>query len=406
MRIAYFLADHGIAVFGDKGASVHVQELASALCRRGHETTIFCTRRGPASPSAPFEVRKIRAPEAPPSVNEQRDTIRRTKEKRYMAAAEQLVHAFLEEHQRQPFDAIYERYSLWSAAGVEAARETGLPLVLEVNAPLLEEQAGYRELAHHAEAERLEQANFRNADVLAVVSREIGDYAKERRGSADAIQVIPNGVDPEHFHPRVTQTSLPEADGRFVIAFSGSLKQWHGVEVLMAAFRELVHRLAGMHLLVIGDGPLRDWMNGYVAGAGLESCVTFTGWRPHQEIPALLARADVAVAPYPRLDHFYFSPLKLFEYLALGKPVVASDTGQIGEILERGNTGLLVPPSDVVALADALERLWIDKGLRQRLAKAAIRRAGNFTWDRNAERIEAIYTELAGNRRSLKGSMP
>ncbi len=406
MRIAYILADHGIAVFGNKGASVHVRELADALCRRGHETTLFCTRRGPESPPTPFEVRKIRMTANPPPASEGGNAGQAAKEKRYMAAAQRLAHALLEAHRIRPFDALYERYSLWSAAGVEVARETGLPLVLEVNAPLLEEQAGYRRLIHRTEAERLERKNFEQAHALAVVSREMGDYVKRKGACTDAIRIVPNGVNPAHFHPRVTQASLPGTDGRFIVAFAGSLKVWHGIEILLAAFRELVRRLAGMHLLVIGDGPLRDWMEGYVAGAGLEGCVTFTGWRPHREIPALLARADVAVAPYPRLDHFYFSPLKLFEYLALGKPVVASDTGQIREILEEGRSGLLVPPGDALALADALEHLWVDEALRHRLATAAIRRAGHFTWNRNAERIEAIYAELTGEAQFARGKTP
>jgi len=396
MRIAYFLADHGIPVFGSKGASVHVRALANALCVLGHDVTLFCARHGTEATPAPFELIKISDAPVSPATAGDADPLaqRRLKETRYLANAELLRQVFAREHQLRPFDAIYERYSLWSAAAVRAARQFGLPAIIEVNAPLLLEQRAYRELARDTEAEIIEHEVFSQASAVVTVSAAVADYVIDHGGSAERVQVMPNGVDHALFHPARAPMRLPEASGRFVIAFSGSLKAWHGVDVLLEAFRELNRRLAGMHLLVIGDGPMREWLQGYVRGAELEGHVSFTGWRAHDEVAALLAGADVAVAPYPPLENFYFSPLKLFEYLALGMPVVASDIGQIRDVIRPGIHGLLTPPGDALALTDALEALALDESLRRRLGRAAARIGRNYSWRVNAEKVVATIESL------------
>ena len=399
MRIAYLLADHGVPVYGTKGASVHVRELAAALADRGHEVTIFCTRKGAVPDEVPFSIVKapsVSGDETVPDSDPQ--ALRRVKERRYMASADNLLRHFLQAHRQHPFDVIYERYSLWSAVGVRAARETGLPVVLDVNAPLCLEQASYRELCHAGHAKALERENFQGADRLIAVSRAVADYLLDHGAREETVTVMPNGVNTALFHPAVAPAALPEAEGRFVVAFSGSLKSWHGIDILMDAFRELVRRHAGLHLLMIGDGPLGQWLAGFAAGARLDDQVSFTGWVPHGSLPPLLARADAAVAPYPPLEDFYFSPLKLFEYLALGRPVVASAIGQITEVIEHGRNGLLVPPGDALALADALERLYLDLPLRKRLGLAAAEDAEQRGWNENARRLEAILASLRGAR--------
>lgn len=396
MRIAYFLADHGIPVFGSKGASVHVRALADALCALGHDVTLFCVKRGPDETPAPFELIKISEAPVSPATTGDADPLaqRRRKETRYLANAELLCQIFAREHQARPFDAIYERYSLWSAAAVRAARQFGLPAIIEVNAPLLLEQRAYRELAHDAEAEIIEREVFSQASAVVTVSAAVADYVIDHGGSAERVQVMPNGVDHTLFHPARAPMRIAEASGRFVIAFSGSLKAWHGVDVLLEAFRELNRRLAGMHLLVIGDGPMREWLQGYVRGAELEGHVSFTGWRPHDEVAALLAGADVAVAPYPPLENFYFSPLKLYEYLALGMPIVASDIGQIRDVIRPGIDGLLTPPGDALALTDALEALALDESLRRRIGRAAACIGRNYSWRVNAEKVVTTIESL------------
>ena len=116
--------------------------------------------------------------------------------------------------------------------------------------------------------------------------------------------------------------------------------------MLLEVFRTLLDHSLAYHLLLVGDGPLRSWTEGYIQGARLAEKVTITGWVPYDRLPRLIQRMDVAVAPYPFLENFYFSPLKLFEYMAVGKPVVASRIGQIQEVIQDAETGLLVRPGD------------------------------------------------------------
>lgn len=396
MNIAYLLADHGIPVFGDKGASIHVRDFAGALRDAGHEVTLLCAKQGPVSGEPSFVLRKIRPQAALEAPVDEEDPLapRRAKENRYMATARAMEAAVIEHHAKCPFDFIYERYSLWSDAGVRAGRRLKIPVVVEVNAPLVEEQGTYRQLAQPEKARAIETSVFREADALVTVSRAMARHVVAKGADPKRVHVVPNGVNPAQFNPKQTPHALPEAEGRLVIAFAGSLKAWHGVDLLLDAFKELTGRLTGLHLLVLGDGPMMAWLRGYARGAGLENRITFTGWLPHDQVPRHLARADVAVAPYPHLENFYFSPLKLFEYMALGKAIVASDIGQIRELIQHGETGLLVPAGDTVTLVDAIEALLLDAETRNRLGANAARASRRFTWQANAERLMEIVQPL------------
>jgi glycosyltransferase involved in cell wall biosynthesis len=386
MRIAYVCADGGIPVFGDKGAAVHVAELARAFIRTGHDLHLLCAKRRPGE--APFPVEQV-APVLPVPED------RAAKERGWIATAAAIEARLLTLYRDWPFDLIYERYALWSTAGVRAGRRLGVPVVVEVNAPLLAEQAEYRALALPDAARTIEAEVFRNADALAVVSDELIPYVTRRGADPARVHVIGNAVDTRAFHPGVAPDSDLAIDpGAFVVGFTGSLKPWHGIEVLLRAFRELRAVLPSAHLLIVGDGPRRAWVEGYAEAAGLTSAVTLAGWVPHQRLPALIARMDAATAPYPEADGHYFSPLKLYEYLAVGRPVVASRIGQCATLLEGTGAGLLVPPGDPEALAAALLDLARNPPRAARLACAAADLGRRHDWTDNARRVAAIAEQV------------
>ena len=176
----------------------------------------------------------------------------------------------------------------------------------------------------------------------------------------------------------------------------GTLKPWHDLDTLVEAFRRLRLRIPGARLLIVGDGPARESLDAKLADWDLTSAVRFAGAVPPPSVPGWLARMDVAVAPYASQAGFYFSPLKVVEYMAAGLPTVASHIGNLSDWIREGETGLLVPPGDAGALASALEYLCRDAGLRARLGAHAREQAeAHHTWDRTVARALAAAQGVA-----------
>jgi len=377
VRIAYVCADAGVPVFGTKGCSIHVQEVIRALRGRGAEIELFATNLGGRSaltlePEHIHELPTLRSDDFA------------AREQAALDANRTLLAALRREG---PFDAVYERYSLWSFAAVEYALECGIAGLLEVNAPLIEEQAQYRRLVDRASAERVAERVFGAATALIAVSEEIAAYLRCYPCVSGRVHVIPNAVNPERF-PRNVGPSCPARRGMFMVGFVGSLKLWHGLSVLTEAFETLHRSHPDTRLLLVGDGPERAGLLADLSARGLLEAALLTGTVAASEVPGLLASMDVAVAPYPHRSPFYFSPLKVYEYMAAGVPVVASRIGQLERLIDNGVTGLLCAPGDAVGLAAALERLRGDPDLRARLGGAGRAMVlDHFTWEIVATRL-------------------
>lgn len=375
LRVAYICADSGVPVYGCKGCSVHVQEVIRALGRAGASVTLFAAR-SEGTPSPGLE----HVPLHPlPCVTG--DNAKAIEQNAAMAGS--LLRGALEH--LGPFDIVYERHSLWSYAAMEYARETGIVGLLEVNAPLLEEQTRYRHLSHPALAKQTISRAFAASTTLLAVSESVAEYVNQHSEADGRVHVVPNGVDPARF-ARLGRSGTP--NDRFTVGFVGTLKPWHGLPLLLEAFAELRKRVPCANLLLVGDGPQRNELEERIERLGLTDAVSFTGAVSPQEIPQQLKCMDVTVAPYPPLEGFYFSPLKIFEYMAAGKAIVASAVGQVADILADGETALLCPPGDVRSLTGALGRLYDDPKLRQRLGrKARIIARQRHTWDQVARKI-------------------
>ncbi len=377
MRVAYVTADPGVPVFGQKGCSIHVQEVLRALVRRGAPIDLFATKRG-GTPPADLEDVRLQALPPPPKGD-------LASRERQCLAANDPLRAALEG--AGPFSFVYERYSLWSYAVMEYARGAAIPGLLEVNAPLIEEQAEHRGLLDRDGAQRVAERVFTAATTLVAVSDEVAAYLERFPAARGKVHIVPNGVNPERFPPEA-KPSLPAPDGVFTVGFVGTLKPWHGLGILLEAFALFHDHCPRTRLLMVGDGPERERLAAQASMRGLVEAVHFTGAVAPAEVPGLLASMDVAVAPYPSMPHFYFSPLKVYEYLAAGLPVVASRLGQLEKLIEPEVNGLLVAPGDVSALAAALRRLERGPALRTRLgqrARATVIR--DHTWDAVAQRI-------------------
>lgn len=379
MRVAYVCADPGIPVFGTKGASVHVQGVVTALRRAGHEVVLLCARPGGDPPPALADLPVLPLPRPAKGG----DLAAR---ERAGMEANAALHAALDA--AGPLDLVLERASLWSHAGMAWAREHGVPGVLEVNAPLPREQAAHRGLVHADAAMRTARRAAHDATAVVAVSRAVAAWVRDDLGvPAGRVHVVPNGVDPE----RVAGVR-PEPGRPFTVGFVGTLKPWHGLEVLARAFALLRRRRPAARLLVVGDGPGRADLEHRLARSGQLRATTLTGAVDPAQVRDHLARMDVAVAPYPADVDMYFSPLKVVEALAAGVPVVASAIGDVPLLVRDGVTGLLVPPGDHELLAAALDHLAARPALRARLGAAG--RASARTWDDVAAEVLAAALPL------------
>ncbi|ODH00046.1 glycosyl transferase family 1 [Nostoc sp. KVJ20] len=380
MRIAYICADPGIPVFGQKGCSIHVQEVIRALQKQGSQVTLFATRIGGELPADLANVVVHQLPVIP---------------KLERAVREQVALAInpdlrLNLARFGPFDFIYERYSLWSYSAMEYAQAMGIPGLLEVNSPLITEQAQHRGLIDRQSAEEVANRVFSAATTLIAVSDAVKTYLMNYVDSSK-VHVIPNGVNPHRFSALRPATE-PET---FTVGFVGTLKPWHGLPILTEAFSLLHQRVPNAKLLIVGDGPERENLQMELAARGLDAHTQFTGAVNPDEVPQFLAAMDVAVAPYAAQSDFYFSPLKVYEYMAAGLPVVVSQIGQLADLIDPGVNGILCPPGDAIALAEALEKLWRSPTLRHSLGQAARQTViAHHTWDAIAQQILRIASPL------------
>jgi glycosyltransferase involved in cell wall biosynthesis len=364
MRIAYLCADRGIPVLGHKGASVHIRSLAAALERRGHEVLVAAsTIAGENVPPLGIVIERM-----PRDGAEATDWLTRR------------LQAW------RP-DAVLERYSLGSGPGLRAAHLLAVPFVLEVNAPLVDEAARFRSLTNIDEWRTREQDLLRASDRVIAVSNGVRDHVLASGVPRERVVVIHNGVDVTLFAAGRGNTIRRRYGlrGKPVVGFAGSLKPWHGVELLVRALAELPETV---HLLVVGDGPQRDAVEALASALKVSPRLRLTGAVPHERMPDHLAAMDVAVAPYERQLDFYFSPLKVMEYMAAGLAVVASDQGDLPDIID--DAGILVAPGDEGTLRDVLSRLLSDEARRMELGERARHRARVMSWDAVARDIENI----------------
>ncbi len=379
MRIAYVCADPGVPVFGRKGCSIHVQEVIRAFRLEGARIELFATRMG-GSPPRDFDglAHALPAPDRLPSASRERASL----------AANRALRAALASRGR--FDLVYERYSLWSHAAIDAAARQGTPALLEVNAPLIDEQATHRGLVDRENAQRVADRVFDAATALVAVSNGVAEYLVGQGVPPSRVRVISNGVDTGRFGPHVSP-AWPSGPRTFTVGFVGTLKPWHGLATLVESFHRVRRAMPEARLLVVGDGPERAGLEAQIAKRGLTGAVRLTGAVDPAEVPGWVASMDVAVAPYPPLGDFYFSPLKVYEYMAGGVPVVASRIGELSALIRDRFTGYLCAPGDAAAFAEAIIAIGRDDVLRDvmgRAARATI--CERHTWRAVARRLLAL----------------
>ncbi|HKY45896.1 MAG TPA: glycosyltransferase family 4 protein [Pyrinomonadaceae bacterium] len=300
-------------------------------------------------------------------------------------------------------DFIYQRYARFSWAGAAAAVRTKRPLFLEYNGSEVWLGTHWDRVGSLDLLERYERLNLDAAARIFVVS-DVERRNLEARGvTAEKILVNPNGVDVERFRPGVgcveARRELGLKDTQVVAGFVGTFGPWHGVEKFAEAIKSIPAEVP-VRFLLVGSGSLHTEVEKQLEAEENAGRVIFTGSVAHERVPALLDACDILVAPHVPLadgSEFFGSPTKIFEYMAMGKAIVASRLGQIGEVLTDQETALLVEPGNVRELRDAIVRLAEAAELREQLgAKAREVAEREFTWKHNAQRVLQAYQSLTG----------
>ncbi|GJL90479.1 glycosyltransferase family 4 protein [Hyphococcus sp.] len=291
-------------------------------------------------------------------------------------------------------DVLYERYNLFFHAGVWLKRKLRLPMILEVNAPLAFERAQHGKLALKTFAKNSEAAIWRAADKLLPVTNVLADHLRAAGVAEDRIEVIQNGVGGDFLRAH-DPSLIRERYGvsqKLVLGFTGFVRDWHGMDRVVRFLAD--HNKNDLYLLIVGDGPARASLEELANELGVMHQMAFTGVVQRDAVAAHVAAFDVALQP---AVVGYASPLKLFEYMAQGKAIIAPDQPNIREVLTDGADALLCASDNFEA---ALARLIDDASLRARLGAAARETlaARDYTWAGNAKRVEAIAEQLRSER--------
>lgn len=306
-------------------------------------------------------------------------------------------------HTLRPGEVLHERHNILALGGAWVRQRSKRPYILELNAdPLIELRVW--QPPNHNIWEWYINYSYRKcldtADRILAVSQPLRQHLINKwQVAPEKISVLPNGVDTNQFAPSDDQIATKESLGlndRLVVVFVGGFYPWHASTELVESLVKVRATHPAVCLVMIGQGPRLADSKARAEALGLQDNIWFTGSIPHNEIPTWLSAADVAVAPYPDLGHeLWFSPLKLFEYMATGLSIVASGSGQVSDIIHDGDNGLLVPPGDWDNFAEAIIRLLRDPSLRTHLGQQARRQAvEQHSWSGYIEQLEEIYRNV------------
>lgn len=391
MRLGYVCTDRGIPVPGHGSASIHVVEFTAALARLGHEVVVFCVN-GQGKVEAAAQTVKISPENGAIALREHLKANAHpvlAKETWSLTLNPATVRAIKRQHERQPFDGIIERLSLWSAGAAAACRELGIRHVLEVNSPVLWEQRAYRDLGLERMAAALHDFTARSTSAIFTVSDALAETYREL-GVRVPIRTLPNGVDVDRFRPGLRSRPRPAWAHGFVVGLVGTMKPFHDLDAVAQAAAALPH---GARIVAIGEGPGRPQLE--ASEAARSGKLVMPGAVRREEVPGLLGWCQAGLVPATP-GHPYLSPLKLPEYLAAGLPVIVARGSQADQTVPDAAKETY-ESGGAESLLAAIRRLR--RRDRETMAAAARQAAEARSWD-------AVAATVVETLRALPKPLP
>ena len=366
---------------GDGAEGIHIQSIVNQLKKQGHnvkvvslvgEQTQFRSKQE-AQESRWDKVRSL----IPKPVYELAEVAYNIKGK---AMIQKAINEF------KP-DVIYDRYAHFSFSALWAAKKNKIPLILEVNSPYSIQKRKWEKVYFPKMSEYGERKIFNAAPHIIVVSSPLKDIVMKYGVPSERITVLPNGTDPERFNPQIDDLPLRRRmglEGKTVLGFVGILRRWHNIDRLISILEEINLPRLNAVMLFLGDGPSYNELVDYNRQHGNEEYIRFLGRIPHNEIQTYISMMDIAISPHATP---YSSPMKILEYMAMEKAVLAPDMPNIRDIIEPGKTGLLFEPENKKDLKEKLLSLIQTGTLRNQLGQAAREKiVQEFTWANNARK--------------------
>ena len=374
---------------GDGAEGIHIEEMVNAFRKLGHEVKIVSPIGDQTNVNTPKVAAFIRIKHLIPKF------FYEIPEVAYNIYGYNLLRRAV--NCFKP-DFIYDRYITFNASSILAGKRYKIPVILEVNSPLAMERIQQKDEKLYLKrlASNFERWICANSDKTVVVSTPLKDYLVSVGVPGSKVVVMPNGVNLRKFKPmeknRKLMRQLSIHENNIVIGFVGILRPWHGIDLLLRAFYNVTKRIDTMHLLIVGGGPIRDEIEKQIRDYGLTEKATITGRVPHGKVPDYISLFDIAVSPKAT---FYASPMKILEYMAQAKAVVAPKMRNIEDIILDEKDGILFEPDNAISLQNTILKLSREPQLRLNLEKTAHSKIeGYYQWEDNAQKVVDLAEEI------------
>ncbi len=303
-------------------------------------------------------------------------------------------------------DVLVYRATLFNFAPHLIRKLYRIPCVAEVNSiKYLEISIASRSGAAARLTKFAEQFAINHSDRVFVVSESIKLFVDQFYTPEHSF-IVPNGVETEVFDPRRFNKKALKKElglgGRRVLGYVGSYKAWHGLDISLDLIKQLRRSPSEFVLLLIGNGEQYALIKSRIKEEGLEDCVLQVDYVPHSDVPKYAAVFDYAVMTYPDFEGFYFSPLKMYEYMSMGVPIVSTDTGQISSIIEHQENGVLVNPPTADNFQMAIEAIESSTHQYKKISEISRKEAiDQYSWLENARQVMFICSELLGQNPNI-----